>query len=273
MSDIQRDCLAAAVALAVTSLLFAASAHASTGEGDDSIVTDRPDFVESSAVVGKGRLQVETSLAAERSGRDGVTTRATSTPTLLRIGVSEDLELRVETDGRVRSWWRGAENGQASGMADTSLGVKWHVRDGAGEGGAPSLGLLLHADLASGARAVRADGVRPSLRGVAEWELGNAMSLGLMPGLASERADDGRRFTSAIFGVVLGKQWNPRWRSFVELAAPRIARARSGGSLLAFDVGAAWLLTPQCQLDAAVSAGLNRNTPDLAITLGLSFKL
>ena len=38
----------------MASLTFAGPALA----GDDKIVTDRPDFVESSAVVGKGRFQV-----------------------------------------------------------------------------------------------------------------------------------------------------------------------------------------------------------------------
>ena len=41
-----------------------APAHAAA---DDAIATDRPDFVESSNVVGKGRMQVETSLAMDRN--------------------------------------------------------------------------------------------------------------------------------------------------------------------------------------------------------------
>lgn len=285
-----RLCRPTHAAVATAILLCIASAHAA--EPIDAIVTDRPDFVESSAVVGKGRLQIETSVAAERNRRDGVTDRSTSTPTLLRVGVSDTIELRLETDGWMHTWRRGGVGGlgglggvggvggdgdaDARGMAGSSVGVKWHVRDGAGEGGAPALGLLLHADLPSGARAVRegdGDGVRPSLRGVAEWELGSDMSLGVMPGLASERDDDGRRFTSAIFGVTLGKQWTPQWRSFVEWSAPRIARADHGGTLSNFDIGGAWQGGPLWQIDAALSAGLNRRTPDLSVSIGLSVKL
>lgn len=262
-----------ALALTLSAAIAALAPHTASAAEDDSIVTDRPDFVESSAVVGKGRVQIETSVAAERDNRNGVKARSTSIPTLLRVGVSDTVELRLETEGRTHSWTRGAAVDDASGMADTSLGVKWHLRDGAGEGGAPALGLLLQADLASGARAVRASGTRPSLRGVAEWELADELSLGVMPGLTSEVGDDGRRFTSGIAAVTLGKQWNPRWRSFVELAAPRIASSRNGGSLLTLDVGGAWLLNKQCQVDAALAAGLNRHTPDLAVTVGISFKL
>lgn len=48
-----------------------AMAQSST-DYSDPIATDRPDFVESSAVVGKGRVQIETSGAFERGRHDGV---------------------------------------------------------------------------------------------------------------------------------------------------------------------------------------------------------
>lgn len=289
------DYTAAIAAVLLVLLLSVATSHAAWagqvdrsasagGEIDggalnEAIVTDRPDFVESSAVVGRGRVQIETSVAFERGGDDNSASRATATPTLLRVGLGEAFELRLETDGRVHRWSAGAGQGgaqdtSASGMADTALGLKWHVRDGGdGAGSAPALGLLLHADFASGARQLRGDGVRPSLRAVAEWELTDGVALGLMPGLASERDAQGRRFTSAIAGVVVGKEWTPRWRSFIELAAPRLARASHGGSLVSIDAGGAYLLSRQCQLDAALSAGLNRQTPALGLSFGLSVKL
>jgi hypothetical protein len=247
-------------------LAFAASCHAA---GDNTIATDRPDFVESSAVVGKGRLQVETSVAGERD-RDGpLVLRSTATPTLLRLGVSDSVELRVESDGLLHTWSEAA--GSARGHADTSLGIKWHAADA--QGNAPSIGILVHADLPSGSAQFRGEGIRPSLRLVGEWELPADMSLGIMPGIASETTGDGRRFGSGIFGLVIGKAWNPRFRSFVEVSAPQVARARDGGSVVSFDAGMAYLLTDNCQFDTAVSRGLNRRTPDLSWTVGLSFKL
>lgn len=240
----------------------------------DKIVTDRPDFVESSDVVGKGRFQVETSVALERNKNDGVRERSFSTPTLLRIGAGERWELRVETDGRQVSRTDDLDSGShvtERGYADTSLGVKWHLADQADA--MPSLGLLAHVDLDSGSAGFRGNGKRPSLRVSAEWDLPDEFALGVMPGLIRDQADDGRHFTAGIFGIVLGKEWTPRWRSFIEVAAPQIARARDGGNIVTFDVGAAYLLTERCQLDTAVSRGLNRNTADWSWTVGLSFKL
>jgi hypothetical protein len=256
-----------AAALAASLLAALSPAQAA----DDTIATDRPDFVESSNVVGKDRFQVETSLLLERdrsaAGRD----RMFATPTLLRYGIGETFELRFETDGRLdASSTIGSTRSSASGYGDASLGVKWHALDAAGA--LPSLGVLLHADLDSGSRAFRGQGVRPSLRVVGEWELPNDMSLGVMPGVGIDRDDTGR-YRHGILGVVVGKEISPRLRGFVEVAMPHIARSAHGGTQATLDIGGAYLLSDTVQLDAMFAHGLNSRTPDAAFTLGLSFKL
>jgi hypothetical protein len=246
---------------------------AGAAEEKDEIVTDRPDFVESSNVVGKGRFQIETSFALDRNKADGIKDRSYSTPTLLRFGVSDTLELRFETDGRVRATSDNLATGMRTtenGYADVALGVKWHMADA--QGASPSLGVLAHVDLDTGSRAFRASGKGGSLRLAAEWELPDEFSLGVMPGVAWQHNDDGERYTSAIFGLVLGKSWTEQFRTFVEYSAPQIARSRNGGSVTTFDIGAAYLLTDTVQVDTALSRGLNKNTPDWSWTVGLSVK-
>lgn len=256
-------CLALSLGLAAP-LAFAQSI--------EPIVTDRPDYVESSAVVGAGRFQVETSVAHDRFSETGIRATAWTTPTLLRLGVSETLELRIETDGRVRARESVAGFGtvRASGFADTSIGLKWHMADA--EGGAPAIGWLVHADLDSGSSEFRGSGVRPSLRMVAEWELPHGMSFGVMPGLSYEKDDGGERYVNGSLGMVLGKSITERLRGFAEIAAPAIARSRHGGSEVAFNGGFAYLVTPLCQVDTAVSRGLNSRTADASWTVGLSMK-
>ena len=241
---------------------------AGAAEANNSIVTDRPDFVESSNVVGRGRFQIETSVAVERNKDAGITQRTTSTPTLLRFGVGDALELRLETDGRVR--YRTDNMPTERGYADLSLGVKWHALDAAGN--APSVGVLAHLDLDSGSSQFRGDGKRPSVRVAAEWELPNNMSLGVMPGIVYDRNAAGERYVAGIFGVVLGKSWTDRTRTFIEVAAPQIARGKNGGTVATFDVGAAYLLSDSWQIDTALSRGLNQHTADLSWTIGLSAK-
>jgi hypothetical protein len=260
--------------VASSALLTHFSAHAGA---DADIVTDRPDFVESSQVVGSGRFQIETSVLAERMRQDGVRKRTYSTPTLLRYGVGDTVELRFETDGRIVAQTPGPATGARStdaGYADSALGVKWHLMDSTESApGLPSVAVLAHADLASGSGPFRGDGVRPSLRVTAEWELPTGMALGVMPGVGVERNAAGSRYRYGILGVVLGREITASVRGFVEVAAPQIARASDGGTLATFDTGAAWLLSERCQLDAMFSFGLNRRTPDVAFTAGLSFKL
>lgn len=238
---------------------------------DEPITTDRPDFVESSDVVGKGRFQLETSLAWERDRAGGVRTRLASTPTLLRIGLGETWELRFETDGRLRL--RTEEAGitaRERGWSDLSVGVKWHQRDGDEAAGTPGLAWLLHVDVDSGSGAFRGQGLRPSLRFVAEWEFAGGWSAGLMPGLYRDRDDNGRHFVGAMLAGVVGKSITEQWRAFVEVSGQQLAPARHGGSVVTLDAGVACLLDRNLQVDMAVSHGLNKNAPDLSWTVGLS---
>lgn len=237
------------------------------GHAEEPIATDRPDFVESSDVVGKGRFQIETSLAWERDKSGGVSSRARATPTLLRLGVSENFELRLETDGLLRTRVAGLSE---SGTADAAIGFKWHLADG--ENGSPGMALLVHADLDSGSRAYRGQGTRPSVRLVAEWELANEWSVGVMPGVYQDRNEDGKRYTGLIMAAVVGKGLTDEWRVFGGVAAQQWTSTRNGGKVVTLDVGTAYLLTNNVQVDFAVSRGLNRTTPDWGWTVGLSAK-
>ena len=85
-----------------SSLAFAfavAIASSATASAADTITTDRPDAVESSLTVGRGRFQIETSVAQERDKDAGTKTTVRTTPTLLRLGVTENVEIRLESEG------------------------------------------------------------------------------------------------------------------------------------------------------------------------------
>jgi hypothetical protein len=242
-------------------------------QAQESIETDRPDFVESSAVVGSGRFQLETGLTSDRHARDGVTTRSLSTPTLFRYGIGETTELRLETDGLVRERTSDALAGtstRTSGHADLSFGLKWHVLEGAGS--TPGVAWLLHVDTATGSRAFRGAGLRPSLRAAIEWDLPDDFSLGVMPGAYVERNDAGRRYVGAILAATVGKAWSPRWHSFLEIAGQQLASARNGGSVVTLDAGLAFVATPTLQFDIELARGLSDAAPDVESGIGISLK-
>ena len=236
----------------------------------DAIATDRPDFVESSDVVGTGRFQVETSFSFERNTADGIKTRTVTTPTLLRFGLSDKLELRLETDGFVRA----KADGQPTqrGISDTALGIKWHLQDGDEASGKPAIGWLLNLDMDSGSAAFRGQGVRPSLLAVFEWELPHGFSLGVMPGVISDKNADGKRFAAGILAAVLGKELTPEWHGFIELAGQQLTSVKNGGSVVSFDTGVSYLVNDSAQVDFSVARGLTSYTPDFTWGVGLSVR-
>ena len=257
---------ASLVALAAIALACP-SAHAE----EESIATDRPDFVESSDVVGAGRFQVETGLTSDRHAQAGVTVRTLTTPTLFRYGIGETTELRLETDG-----WTHERTSDSlgsvtrSGMSDLSFGIKWHVLEG--KDSTPGVAWLLHVDTATGSTAFRGAGLRPSLRAAIEWDLPEDFSLGVMPGVYVDRNDDGKRFAGGIFAVTLGKEWSPRWHSFLEVAGQQLTSKRNGGSVVTLDTGLAFVATPTLQFDVEVSRGLSDAAPDFESGVGVSIK-
>lgn len=186
---------AAISSASLLALCLATAAHA-----DEPISADRPDFVESSSVVGKGRFQLETGFNSEHHKADGVKERATSTPTLLRFGLSDSLEFRVSSDGFSRLRSEDTTTGittRERGYSDLNIGIKWNTHEGDAASNTPAMAWLLHADLETGSRAFRGDGVRPSLRFVAEWDLPNDWSVGVMPGIFAEKNEDGDRYVGA----------------------------------------------------------------------------
>jgi hypothetical protein len=121
------------VPICLAVLLSCAAAPALAQEKQEPLVSDRPDLVETSEVVGKGRFQIETGVLVERERSADERGRTYTTPTLLRVGLSDTVELRLESEGRTIEHSRDKASGERStiaGYADTSIGFSWHVQDG-----------------------------------------------------------------------------------------------------------------------------------------------
>jgi hypothetical protein len=253
------------IAFASALVCFAAAPVAA----QETIATDRPDFVESSLTVGKHVFQYETSAATDWTTSAGVTARAIATPTLLRFGVSNTLELRVETDGFYHAGIDGAEG--ESGMADAAFGLKWHALDG--EATRPSLAFLLHGDVPTGSAAFRGIGIRPSLRAVGEWELPGEFALGVMPGVAYDPNGGAGQQWTAILGATVGRPVSEKLRFFVEYAAEQLPTSENGGTVALLDVGSAFLITSNIQLDLSYRHGLTELASDHSLALGFSQRI
>jgi hypothetical protein len=240
---------------------------------DDAISPDRPGFANPADVVGRGRLQLETSVQWDRQRADDVHERGVSTPTLLRLGVADAWELRLETDGRdvihdVDP--RTGERATTVGYSDTALGFKWRFAEQ--RGARPALALLGAVDLPSGSRALRGRGARPAVYLPAAWDLDRGWSAQLMPGVATDNDERGARYRYGFLALSLGKELSERWQGFVEVAAPQLASGAHGGNQALVDGGVTYRLGKDWQLDASLAHGLNRRTPDLSVAFGVSVR-
>jgi len=254
-------------------LVLACGAQTAHAANDDAIIPDRPSVTASSQVVGQGRVQLEIGANWDRERHEALHVRTLGTPTLLRIGLGDTTELRVETDGRSIARTFEPATGVRStstGWQSTAVGLKWHIADG--EGQRPSLGLIGSVTLPTGSAALRGKGLLPRLEMAAEWEISDDWSLAITPGVGADVDDGGVRFGYAVLAASLGRKLTERLQGFVELAAPQVASSSHGGAQAQVDVGVSWLLNKNCQVDAMVVRGLNHHTPDLGLAFGLSVR-
>jgi len=221
----------------------------------DQIDTDGPDFVESSEVVPKGRFQYEIDLTSVRNHGSAQPNTTQSTPTLLKYGATDNIELRLAPEGYVRQDGR-------SGIGETAFGIKWHSQDRDQSRGKAAVSWILHVDTPSGSEQFKRNGLRPGLRSVITWDLPSDLALGVMPGLKYDTREDGQRFRSAILGAVLNKRFDERVRVFVEFSAVQIAHASDGGVLASWDAGIAYLVNNDFQLGLRAGVAVNRNSPN-----------
>ena len=225
------------------------------------IATDRPGFLFSSLTVGRGVFQAELGLPsvtwADRGEDD---TRTTSLVGLARLGIADNLELRL-----------GAPfyNGRASdsGYGDLEIGAKWHLLDN--EGGRPSIALLPSVVLTTGEDGFSTEAEVYQLNAISEWTLDDSWGLGFLAGLLTSESG-GDRFYQETFALGLGRSLpSPAWIAYGEAAyvLTDLDGADDAGYLGA---GVKYLITNDVQLDASFDRGLTDGSADWLFGLGLS---
>jgi len=246
------------------------SAHSAE---QDKISTDRPDFLTGPDTVGKGRFQIEFGGVVQRDDAGNARTRTVTTPTLLRLGMTDALELRLETDGRLRTRETTMATQvtiQERGWADTSIGIKWNSHKGSAESGTPSVGWVFEAELPSGSRPFRGQGVRPAVIGAFQFELPNDLDFGVNVGLKYDNHEVEGRFLSGLLGAGFSKGLTERVKLLAEVVAQQVAHKRHGGNIVIADVAMTYLLTNSIQVDALVGRGLTSDSPKYVFTTGIS---
>ncbi|MEO8382957.1 MAG: transporter [Acidobacteriota bacterium] len=223
------------------------SALAAPLRAQEAIAADRPGFADGSSIVGKGIFQVEVGANLDQ-GDDTVL----SLPTLFRWGLSDALELRIESD--VLSL-----TGGDAEIAPLAAGFKWRFRDGE-----VPLSLLASVGLPSGEGSSRSEGFETEVRVVSDIDLGNGFSFTPNAGVA---VAEGGPFT-AVVAATVGKEVGA-FGPFLDVEL----RAGDGDPAMIVDGGVAWIVRNDTQLDVAGGASvLGDDSSDWFLTAGISHR-
>ncbi|MBI5762569.1 MAG: transporter [Planctomycetes bacterium] len=246
---------------------------------DDNLITDRPDFTESTSLVPVGRMQLEGGYTYTYNDDDGVRAIDQTFPEyLLRIGLHKLLELRVGWAGMslteeiymeandVGRWVRRDEH--VDGAGDTNLGVK--VPFFGGDGLRPELGMIAQVSIPSGTDSKTSDDVDPEVKFLWAYGLTERLALSGNVNLAVPTSD-GRRFFQTAASVSLGVSITDRWGVYTEYFG-FYPNDRGQDCAHYVNGGTTFLITNNLQLDLRVGAGLNDEADDLFLGTGFAVR-
>jgi hypothetical protein len=243
------------------------------------INTDRPDATESPRTVDAGHFQIEADILRygydrhnpERADRRVETVEIA--PLNLRIGVRSDLELQliVEPYRSIRTRDRSTgEVGTQRGFGDVYLRAKQNLWGN--DQGTTALGLLPWIKFPTsqdsvGNNAVEGGVLIPFAADLpAEWELG------LMTGVELLRDEQGSgHHPEFINTLALGHPIAGPLSGFIEFAS-QVSTERGSDWVGTVNMGFAYALSPDIQLDAGVNLGVTRAAEDVTPFFGLAWR-
>jgi hypothetical protein len=218
---------------------------------------DRPGIADGSSVVGAGYWQVESGLQREWR-RDGAErARLTYVPTLLRFGIDDHWEGRIE--GNAFGWQRQSDAGRSAGAMPVSLGVKYNAQ-ASDDSGKPGYGAIVRVFPRSGSDTFGTHRVTADARLVADVALSPTWSLNPNIGVAFEEDGDGHQYNTALFATTLAYAATRQLNVFVDTGM-QSREQRHGKAQVILDTGVAYMLTSDVQLDATVGRGVHGATP------------
>lgn len=255
-----------ALALSISSAGFAAD--------EDPICADRPGKANPSCTVPAGRVQVETGFidwARDRSG--GVRTDVFDLgATGVKLGLTDRLHIELDVTPYSRASVRGGGvHDHASGFGDSAVALKYRLTDGSAPAQLafypfvkiPTAKHGLGNGKVEGGAAMLADGAVP----------GTSLGWNLAPEVDVIADADGSGYhLGTTQALSLGAALSRRFSISGELWAAWDFDSSGTVRQASANAAAAYLLSPDVQVDAGVNLGLSRNTPDVELYSGIAFR-
>ncbi|SER81176.1 Putative MetA-pathway of phenol degradation [Nitrosomonas sp. Nm51] len=230
----------------------------------ESIATDRPTFSLGAGTVPKKHVQFETGYTFSVDGARPNTTTHTFPETLIRIGLTDTFEMRLEwpTQTFINS------DTKQSGLEDLALGFKTQIFQQ--QKWMPQFSIAGRLSIPTGNRKLSSNHVDTELQTIWSYVLNERFSLFGNVNIGSAGSQNKRfaQFSSSLgLGVNLGNSLS----GFMEYFGFYPVQADSR-NLHSLQTGLIYQITYNLQLDARVGAGLNHNADDLFTGAGLSWR-
>jgi hypothetical protein len=243
------------------------------------LVTDRPDFTESTDAVPRGHFQFEMgyTFTYDRERKERVRDH-TAPELLLRIGLFDDFELRFGWDGYSYSHERfetETRRGRpvmredwTQGGNDLSLGFKYKFFEQ--DGFRPHFGVIGAITVPSGSAGVSSGDVDPELVLLWAYDVNDRLAIAGNVGVAGPTGPEGRFFqaSASLSGAVA---ITDRLGTYVEYFGfyPNSEGTDAAHSL---NGGFTYLINDNLQIDVRAGFGLNEEADDFFSGIGLAWR-
>lgn len=243
------------------------------------LVTDRPDFTESTDAVPRGRFQLEGGYTFTYDHERKERLRSHTAPELLlRLGLFDDFELRIGWEGyawesalfeaETRAGRRVLREDWSQGGNDLSLGFKHKLWEQ--DGLRPHFGVIGELTVPSGSAGVSSADVDPEVKLLWSYDLNERLALSGNVNFAVPSEDAGRFFQTAA-SVSAAYSLTDRIGTYVEYFG-FYPNARGSNCAHTLNGGLTFLITDNFQLDCRVGTGLNDEADDFFAGVGFAIR-
>jgi hypothetical protein len=252
------------------------------------LVTDRPDFTESSVGVGWGVRQVEFGYTFTSSSSGGVRVRTqTAGEQLLRAGVHADwLEFRLgmvpgflsdSIDGFDLSLPLVFEQTRTNGAASSTAGFPdlytgFKVALFPQEGNLPEVAVIPQLNIPTGTASFSSDKLEPGINLVYGWELDETYSTAGSTQVNRRYDEGGTGYAEFAQSWTIARSLSERLGAYAEWYAFFPEGSDTAGSEQYLNGGLAWALTDDFQFDVRIGFGLNDESDDFFVGTGFSVR-
>lgn len=264
----------------VTCLVATSPATADTGplgfgpnEFQQEMETDRPDFTEGTQTVTPGHLQLESGYTFTYDKENGTRLREHVAPEfLLRVGLIQDLELRLSWDGYVDSQENSPlNNSNSNGVSDFAIGFKHRMYRQ--EDSLVDFSLIGDISIPAGSSEITSDEVEPGLSLLWARDLDEIFAIAGNLNFVFPVVNDDRYFQIEN-SLTLGTSLSERFGSYLEYYGlyPADSDTTETTSHIV-NGGFTFLASTNLQFDIRAGFGLNDEAPDFLVGTGVTFRI